>query len=98
MKICNIIYIVNQYSRNVIIWYFPPRLKVLNMKDGNTLFETAKQKTVDIVFSTKNRFVALWEPFYTTPNNPQGNNNFEIFNWKTGECVKSVIHKRQLYW
>lgn len=68
------------------------------MKDGNMLFETSKQKTVDIVFSTRNRFVAIWEPFYTTPNNPQGNNNFEIFDWKTGECVKSVIHKRQLYW
>lgn len=73
-------------------------LKVLNMSNGEVVFETPKQKTIEIVFSSKNKFVAIWEPFYTTPKNPQGSNNLEVFDLATGECVKSVVHKKQLFW
>ena len=68
------------------------------MNTGDILFETPHQKTTEIVFSPNSTYVAAWEQFYTTPQNPQGSDNYEIFNIKTGDLVKSVVHKRRTGW
>jgi len=73
-------------------------LKILSMVDGSMVFETSKQKTAELVISPKNRYLATWEPFYTTPQNPQGSNNFEIVDMTTNTVVKSMIHKKQTGW
>jgi translation initiation factor 2A len=73
-------------------------VKVMNLQDGTTLFETAKPKTVEMTISTNNRYLATWETFYTTPGNTQGNNNFEIVDMKSKTVVKSMIHKKQTGW
>lgn len=73
-------------------------LKVLTLHDGTTMFETDKQKTVEMVISPKNRYLATWEIFHTTPGNTQGNNNFEIVDMKTKTVVKSMILKKQSGW
>lgn len=73
-------------------------LKVLSMSDGSVFYQTDKQKTIDIVISPKNRYLATWEQYYTTPQNPQGSNNFEIFDMETNTVVKSMIHKNQVGW
>ena len=73
-------------------------LKVLSLKDGSTVFEVNKQKTVELIISTKNRYLATWEVFFTTSANPQGNNNFEIVDMETNVVVKSMVHKKQSGW
>lgn len=73
-------------------------VKVLSLKDGSTMFETEKTKTIEMVISPKNRYLATWETFYTTPGNTQGNNNFEIVDMKTNTVVKSMIHKKNAGW
>jgi len=73
-------------------------LKVISLHDGATFFETDKQKTVEIVISPNNRYLATWEVFFTTPGNQQGNNNFEIVDMKTKTVVKSMILKKQRGW
>lgn len=73
-------------------------LKVLSMVDGSVVYQADKQKTVEIVISPNNRYIATWEQFYTTPQNPQGSNNFEIVDMKTNEAVTSMIHKNQVGW
>jgi len=73
-------------------------LKVLSMVDGSVVYQADKQKTVEIVISPKNRYIATWEQFYTTPQNPQGSNNFEVVDMKSGEAVTSMIHKNQVGW
>jgi len=73
-------------------------LKVLSMVDGSVVYQADKQKTVEIVISPNNRYIATWEQFYTTPQNPQGSNNFEIVDMKSNEAVTSMIHKNQVGW
>lgn len=73
-------------------------LKAVSMIDGSTVYQTDKQKTAELIISPKNTYLATWEQFYTTPQNPQGSNNFEIVNIKTNEVVKSMIHKKQAAW
>lgn len=73
-------------------------LKILAMDTGEVIYSLDKQKTTDIVISPKNTYIATWEPFYTTPQNPQGFNNYEIHNMKT-KCVKKpMIHKNRNTW
>eukprot|EP00111_Clytia_hemisphaerica_P007090 TCONS_00020590-protein len=74
------------------------KLKVLDMSDGGTAFETPKQKTLYIKFSPKNTYLACWELFYTSPQLPEGFDNFEIFNIKTKAVVKKLKHKKQSAW
>ena len=68
------------------------------MTTGDSIFDIPKQKIVELVFSSKNKYIACWEQFYTTPQNPKGNPNYEIFNIKTGEVMKSIIQKKQKAW
>ena len=74
------------------------RLKVLDMSDGSTAFETPKQKTLYIKFSPKNTYLACWELFFTTPQLPEGFDNFEIFDIKSKTVVKKLKHKKQSAW
>jgi len=73
-------------------------LKVLSMVDGSVRYQTDKQKTIEIVISPNNRYIATWEQFYTTPTNPQGSNNFEIVDMQENIAVTSMIHKNQTGW
>lgn len=73
-------------------------LKVLNLADGSVFYQADKQKTLEIVISPNNRYMATWEQFYTTPSNPQGSNNFEIVDMQTNTVVTSMIHKNQTGW
>lgn len=68
------------------------------MNDGTTVFEVPKQKTISVKFSPKNTFLACWEPFYTSPQFPNGINNYDIYNIKTNEAVRSMMHKKQTAW
>ena len=81
--------------------FFPvcfSRLYVKDVSNGKTVCELDKQRTCDIVFSAKNTYMAAWQAFFTTPQNPQGDNNYEIYKISTGEVKKSIIHKRQPGW
>jgi len=73
-------------------------IKVISTQDGQVKFEVQKQKTIEIIISPCNRYLATWEVFFTTQGNTQGNNNFEIVDMQTGEVVKSMINKRQSGW
>jgi len=73
-------------------------LKVMDMTTSEIVFQTPKQKTISIVFSPKNKYIALWEAYFTTPQNPQGNNNFDIYDIQSGECVKSMVYRKQNTW
>jgi len=72
--------------------------KVLSMVDGSVIYQTDKPKTSEIVISPNNRYLATWEQYYTTPQNPQGSNNFEVVEMATGTVVKSMIHKNKTGW
>jgi len=74
------------------------KLYVKDVSNGKTVCELDKQRTCDIVFSAKNTYMAAWQAFFTTPQNPQGDNNYEIYKISTGEVKKSIIHKRQPGW
>lgn len=73
-------------------------LKVLNVANGDTIFEVPKQRTAEVFFSSMNTYLATYEAFFTTPQDPKGNNNYEIFNLKTGNLMKSMILKKQFGW
>jgi len=73
-------------------------LKVLSMVDGSVHYETDKPKTTEIVISPNNRYIATWEQYYNTPQNPQGNNNFEIYDMEKKTVLKSMIHKQKEAW
>ena len=68
------------------------------MYDGGIVLSIPKQKTTEIVFSPKNTYIAFWEPFYTTPKNPEGSPNSEIYTIKTATVMRSVIYKNQSGW
>lgn len=74
------------------------KVKVLDISCGDVLFEVAKQKTQDFAFSPKSTYLALYEDFFTTPSNPQGNPNMDIYNLKTGQLLKSMIMKKRNGW
>ncbi|XP_065644550.1 eukaryotic translation initiation factor 2A isoform X2 [Hydra vulgaris] len=73
-------------------------LKVISMDNGEIVFSVPKQKTTEIVFSPNNTYIACWEPFYTSPKNPDGSPNYDIYNIKTGALMRSVIYKNQSGW
>jgi len=73
-------------------------LKVIDMADGSSKFEAPKQKTVSLKFSPKNTFLATWELFYTSPQLPEGFDNYDIFNLKTKSITRKMKHKKQSSW
>lgn len=73
-------------------------LKVIDMADGSSKFEAPKQKTIKLKFSPKNTFLATWELFYTSPQLPEGFDNYDIFNLKTKSLTRKMKHKKQTAW
>lgn len=73
-------------------------LKVVDMSDGSTKFEAPKQKTICLKLSPKNTFLAAWELFYTSPQLPEGFDNYDIFNLKDKSIIKKMKYKKQSSW
>ena len=68
------------------------------MADGSSKFEAPKQKTVSLKFSPKNTFLATWELFYTSPQLPEGFDNYDIFNLNTKSIARKMKHKKHSAW
>lgn len=78
--------------------FFLFSLKVVDMSDGSTKFEAPKQKTICLKLSPKNTFLAAWELFYTSPQLPEGFDNYDIFNLKDKSIIKKMKYKKQSSW
>lgn len=62
------------------------------------LLELPIPRTHQMVFSPKCTYLATWEPYQTTLENPQGNKNVQIWRVSDWECVSAYVYKKQIDW
>ncbi len=69
-----------------------------NVNTNEIVLEVPKQKTSLLSFSPLGNFLSTWEGYFTTPDNPQGFNNLEIYQISDGALVRSFVQKKQDTW
>merc|ERR1719402_24327 len=85
-------------SGDMFAWTTAQGVIVCETVDWSHLLELPIPKTAQMVFSPKATYLATWEPFQTTLENPQGNKNVQIWRLSDGERVSAYVYKKQTEW
>ncbi|KAF4529450.1 hypothetical protein B566_EDAN014226 [Ephemera danica] len=73
-------------------------VRVVSTKDWKEVCQLERPKIMYMKFSPKGSFLMTWEPFMTTPANPQGTHNMAVYKTATGTELKSYVFKKHSGW
>ncbi|XP_032485933.1 eukaryotic translation initiation factor 2A isoform X3 [Phocoena sinus] len=89
--------IVKQYFIAEVI-SFETRINVINVTNKGQLHSFDLPKAVCLEFSPKNTVLATWQPYTTSKDDTAGIPNLQLYDVKTGTCLKSFIQKKMQNW
>uniref|UniRef100_A0A8C6AUH9 Eukaryotic translation initiation factor 2A n=1 Tax=Monodon monoceros TaxID=40151 RepID=A0A8C6AUH9_MONMO len=75
-----------------------PRINVINVTNKGQLHSFDLPKAVCLEFSPKNTVLATWQPYTTSKDDTAGIPNLQLYDVKTGTCLKSFIQKKMQNW
>ncbi|XP_026948654.1 eukaryotic translation initiation factor 2A isoform X6 [Sagmatias obliquidens] len=73
-------------------------INVINVTNKGQLHSFDLPKTVCLEFSPKNTVLATWQPYTTSKDDTAGIPNLQLYDVKTGTCLKSFIQKKMQNW
>jgi len=79
-------------------WCNGERIIVVSIPTCEKLVEIDAPKTTCMMFSPLGTYLATWEPFAAVKDGKGEQPNLQIWNVKTGECVKGFVQKKQAHW
>ncbi|KAL2804532.1 eukaryotic translation initiation factor 2A isoform 2 [Daubentonia madagascariensis] len=75
-----------------------PRVNIINVTNKGLLHSFDLPKAVCLEFSPKNTVLATWQPYTTSKDGTAGTPNLQLYDVKTGTCLKSFIQKKMQNW
>ncbi|KAL2804534.1 eukaryotic translation initiation factor 2A isoform 4 [Daubentonia madagascariensis] len=69
-----------------------------NVTNKGLLHSFDLPKAVCLEFSPKNTVLATWQPYTTSKDGTAGTPNLQLYDVKTGTCLKSFIQKKMQNW
>lgn len=79
-------------------WGNGERINVINVTTKELLHSFDLPKAVCLEFSPKNTILATWQPYTTSKDGAAGIPNLQLYDMKTGTCLKSFIQKKMQNW
>ncbi|XP_066478159.1 eukaryotic translation initiation factor 2A isoform X2 [Tiliqua scincoides] len=88
------------FSKNgsLFAWCNGEQVNIVNVTSGDLVRSFDLPKTVFLEFSPKNNVLATWQPYTTAKDGAAGVPNLQVFDVKTGKCLKSFIQKKMQNW
>ncbi|XP_067851088.1 eukaryotic translation initiation factor 2A [Heptranchias perlo] len=83
---------------SLFAWCNGENVNIVGILDGRSLHSLDLPKVALLAFSPQNNILATWQPYITTKNNAQGEPNLQIWDLKTGQCLKSFFQKKMQGW
>ncbi|ELT97619.1 hypothetical protein CAPTEDRAFT_157320 [Capitella teleta] len=72
--------------------------KVLNTQTNRLVFEADRPRTASLHLSPKSGYLATWEPYMVSKDQPAGTPNMYIYDIKSGKALHSFIQKKGQGW
>uniref|UniRef100_A0A2K5QKY5 Eukaryotic translation initiation factor 2A n=1 Tax=Cebus imitator TaxID=2715852 RepID=A0A2K5QKY5_CEBIM len=73
-------------------------VNIINVTNKGLLHSFDLPKAVCLEFSPKNTVPATWQPYTTSKDGTAGIPNLQLYDVKTGTCLKSFIQKKMQNW
>lgn len=83
---------------SLFAWCNGQTVSIVNTEDFQVVRTLDKPKTAGIRISPQNNLIATWEPYAVNKNDPAASTNLNIWDIKTGECLRSLAQKRFDNW
>ncbi|XP_062988157.1 eukaryotic translation initiation factor 2A isoform X1 [Elgaria multicarinata webbii] len=83
---------------NLFAWCNGEQVNIMNVISSNVLCSLDLPKTVCLEFSPKCNILVTWQPYTTAKDGAAGVPNLQVFDVKTGKCLKSFIQKKMQNW
>nr|XP_060623707.1 eukaryotic translation initiation factor 2A isoform X1 [Anolis sagrei ordinatus] len=83
---------------SLFAWCNGEQVNMVNVTSHNVLQSFDLPKTVCLAFSPKSNVLVTWQPYTTAKDGAAGIPNLQLFDVKTGECLKSFIQKKMQNW
>lgn len=77
---------------------FETRINIINVPDKRLVHSFDLPKAVCLEFSPKNTILVTWQPYTTSKDGTAGTPNLQLYDLKTGVCLKSFIQKKMQNW
>ncbi|MEJ1277550.1 eukaryotic translation initiation factor 2A [Cricetulus griseus] len=79
-------------------WNNGEKVNILNVTNKGLLHSFDVPKAVCLEFSPNNTVLATWQPYTTSKDGTAGVPNLQLYDVKTGTCLKSFIQKKMQNW
>ncbi|XP_023559854.1 eukaryotic translation initiation factor 2A [Octodon degus] len=79
-------------------WGNGEKVNIINVTNKRLLHSFDLPKTVCLEFSPKNTILATWQPYTTSKDGTAGAPNLQLYDGKTGTCLKSFVQKKAQNW
>ncbi|XP_029471426.1 eukaryotic translation initiation factor 2A isoform X2 [Rhinatrema bivittatum] len=91
---------VSTFSKDGILfaWSNGEKINIVNVADGRVLQAFDLPKAVGLEFSPKKNVLAAWQTYISCKDGTQGNPNLQLYDAKTGKCLKSFVQKKMQNW
>ncbi|XP_061493006.1 eukaryotic translation initiation factor 2A isoform X2 [Rhineura floridana] len=83
---------------SLFAWCNGEQVNIVNVTSHNALQSFDLPKTVCLEFSPKSSVLVTWQPYTTGKDGAAGVPNLQVFDVKTGKCLKSFIQKKMQNW
>ena len=79
-------------------WSNGEKVNIINVANKGLLHSFDLPKAVCLEFSPNNTVLATWQPYTTSKDGTAGTPNLQLYDMKTGACLKSFIQKKMQNW
>lgn len=80
----------------MLAWCNSQCVTVFDFRDGGKIIQRIpRQKTNMLAFSVRNKYLITWETFVVNKENPQGQENLELWDIASGDRVKGFYNKKR---
>ncbi|XP_072329950.1 eukaryotic translation initiation factor 2A isoform X1 [Scyliorhinus torazame] len=83
---------------SLFAWCNGETVNIVGTLDGQLLHTLDLPRVALLAFSPQSHVLVTWQPYITSKNNPQGEPNLQIWDLKTGQCLKSFFQKKMQGW
>nr|XP_027320493.2 LOW QUALITY PROTEIN: eukaryotic translation initiation factor 2A [Anas platyrhynchos] len=83
---------------SLFAWCNGEKVNIFNVTSAELLQSFDLPKVVCLEFSPKNNVLATWQAYTTAKDGTAGVPNLQLYDVKTGKCLKSFIQKKMQNW
>ncbi|XP_069844881.1 eukaryotic translation initiation factor 2A [Dipodomys merriami] len=83
---------------SLFAWASGEKVSIIDVTNKGPLHSLHLPKVVCLEFSPQNTVLATWQPYTSSKDGTAGTPNLQLYDVKTGACLKSFIQKKMQNW